>query len=139
MTSKSQIIFAWVLRLIAAAIMLQTLFFKFTASEESVYIFSKLGVEPWGRIASGIVELIASVLILIPRTTVYGALLALGVMGGAILSHLTVLGLVVMDDGGQLFIYALLVFVSSLVLAALYRKQLFRLLPFRKNVPSPSL
>ena len=108
----------------AAVILLQTLFFKFSEAEESVYIFSKLGAEPWGRIGSGVMELIASILILIPRTTAYGALLGLGIMGGAILSHLMVLGIEVQGDGGQLFIYALLVFISCLYLVWIYRKSL---------------
>lgn len=117
-------ILPWIARLLAAVILLQTLFYKFSGAEESVYIFSTLHAEPWGRIGSGILELIASVLILIPRTTLWGALLGLGLMGGAILSHLFVLGLVVKDDGGLLFIYALLVFISCLYLVWIYRKSL---------------
>src|SRR4051794_27394506 len=113
----------WGLRLLAAIIMLQTLFFKFTAAPESVYIFSKLGLEPWGRIGTGIMELIASVLLLIPRTTSIGAFLAAGIMSGAIFSHLTKLGIVVQGDGGLLFTYALLVFISSLILFIIFRKQ----------------
>ena len=132
MTLKQKTILIWILKLIAAIIMLQTLFFKFTASEESVYIFSKLGIEPWGRIGSGIVELIASILILIPRTTAIGALLGLGVMSGALFSHLTKLGVVVQDDHGQLFIYALLVFISCLILLYLYRQQLILLVTTKK-------
>jgi uncharacterized membrane protein YphA (DoxX/SURF4 family) len=115
----------WALRLLAAGLLLQTLFFKFTAADESVYIFSKLGIEPWGRIASGIMEAIAAVLILVPRTTAYGALLAVGIMAGAIASHIFILGIEVMNDGGQLFIYALLVFVASLILLVMQRRQLF--------------
>ena len=113
----------WVLRIIAALIMLQTLYFKFTASEESVYIFSELGIEPWGRIGTGILELIASVLILYPKTTFVGSLLAVGLMSGAIVAHLTKLGVVVKNDGGQLFAYALLVFISAIVLAIIYRNE----------------
>jgi uncharacterized membrane protein YphA (DoxX/SURF4 family) len=101
--------------------MLQTLFFKFSASEESVYIFSALGMEPWGRIATGIFELIASVLILLPKTTFLGAVLATGLMAGAIGAHLTKLGIEVKNDGGQLFIYALVVLVSSIILTIIYR------------------
>lgn len=114
----------WILRVVAALILLQTLFFKFSGAEESVYIFSTLGMEPWGRIGTGIVELIASILILIPRTTPFGALLALGTMSGAIFFHLTRLGIEVRGDHGQLFIYALVVFVSCLVLAWSFRKRL---------------
>ena len=118
----------WVLRLIAAVIMLQTLYLKFTAAEESVYIFTQLGLEPFGRIGLGVMELIASILILYPRTTVYGAVLATGLMAGALFSHITKLGIEVQGDGGQLFVYALLVLISSLVLIIIYRQQLYSLL-----------
>lgn len=111
----------WILRILAALIMLQTLFFKFSGAEESIYIFSKLGMEPWGRIGTGVLELIASVLILFPKTTAWGALIAIGLMGGAIFFHLTKLGISVMNDGGQLFIYALIVFVCGVILLFVYR------------------
>lgn len=124
MTEKNKNILAWGLRLVAAIIMLQTLFFKFTGAEESIYIFSTLGMEPWGRLGTGLVELIASILILIPKTTVLGALLALGIMGGAILSHIFFLGISVQGDHGQLFVYALLVFFSALTLLYMYRRDL---------------
>jgi uncharacterized membrane protein YphA (DoxX/SURF4 family) len=114
----------WVLRILAALILLQTLFYKFSGAEESVYIFSTLKMEPWGRIGTGIVELVASILILIPRTTAFGAVLAVGTMSGAIFFHLTRLGIEVRGDHGQLFAYALLVFVCSGVLAWTFRKQL---------------
>ena len=127
MTVKQKNTIAWVFKLIAAVIMLQTLFYKFTAAPESVYIFSKLGMEPWGRIGIGVLELIGSILILIPRTTAFGAVLGLGLMGGALFFHFTQLGIVVQDDSGQLFIYALLVFISCLVLALLYRSQILSL------------
>lgn len=113
-----------ILRLLAAIILLQTLYFKFSAAPESIYIFSKIGMEPWGRIGTGILELIAGILILIPATTAYGALLAIPLMTGAIFFHLTKLGISVQNDGGQLFIYALLVFISSTVLAIIYRGDL---------------
>jgi len=113
----------WVLRIVAALIMVQTLYFKFSGSEESVYIFSQLGMEPWGRIGTGILELIASVLILYPKTTFFGSVLAIGLMLGAIWAHLTKLGFAVKNDGGQLFIYALLVLLSSLILAIIYRNE----------------
>ena len=121
----------WLLRLVAAIILLQTLFFKFTASPESVYIFTKVDMEPWGRIASGIAELIAAVLILVPRTTWIGALIAMGVMSGAIFFHLTTLGVEVQGDSGLLFAYALLVFISSAILLYLNREKIFGLFHFR--------
>ncbi|HLP37341.1 DoxX family protein [Lacibacter sp.] len=118
----------WVLRLLAAVILLQTLFFKFSASDESVYIFSTIGMEPWGRIGTGIMELIAALLILIPRTTAFGALLAIGLMSGALFFHLTSLGIEVKGDGGLLFIYASLVLVSSAILLFVYQSQVKTLL-----------
>lgn len=124
MNETNKNILAWALRLIAAVIMLQTLFFKFTGAEESVYIFSTLGMEPWGRIGTGVMELIASIFILVPKTTVLGAILAIGIMGGAILSHLFFLGISVQGDHGQLFLYALLVFFSALALLYMYRRDL---------------
>src|SRR3989449_5103763 len=117
-TTVTIAILSWVLRITAAIILLQTLFFKFTAAPESIYIFTKVGAEPWGRIGSGVVELIAAILLMVPRTAWLGAGIALGVMAGAIVSHLTVLGIVVMNDGGLLFTLALTVFISSLALLA---------------------
>jgi hypothetical protein len=102
--------------------MLQTLFYKFSASEESVYIFSSLGMEPWGRIGSGVMELIASLLLLYPRTTFIGAALGLGLMAGAIFFHLTKLGIVVLGDGGLLFFYALLTFTCCAILLFLNKE-----------------
>jgi len=127
MSLNAKNIGTWILKLLAAFIMLQTLFFKFSASDESVYIFSTLGMEPWGRIGTGVMELIASVLILFPKTTGIGAVLGIGLMSGALFFHITKLGLVVQDDGGQLFIYALLVFLSCVALAVIYRRDLFQL------------
>lgn len=122
--SKSQSILSTVLQWVAAGILLQTLFFKFTGAEESVYIFSTLGIEPWGRIGSGLAELAASVLLLYPPTAAVGAAIALGSMAVAILSHLTVLGIEVMGDGGLLFALAITVFASCAVVLALRRAQL---------------
>lgn len=101
----------WIARIVAAVILLQTLYFKFSGAEESVYIFSTLGIEPYGRIGSGIAELISAILILVPRTTLIGAIMGCGVMTGAILSHLFVLGIEVQNDGGELFILAIITFI----------------------------
>jgi hypothetical protein len=122
--TKTQKIASWLVRLTAAIILLQTLFFKFTGAPESVYIFTKVGLEPWGRYGSGVVELIAAILLLSSCHCWLGALLALGVMGGAIMSHLTVLGIVVQDDGGLLFALAITVAVCSLITLALHRRQI---------------
>lgn len=126
--SKPASAFSWVCRLTAAIILLQTLFFKFTAAPESVFIFSEVGkfahlpfMEPWGRIGTGVAELIASILILVPATTWLGALLALGIMGGAITTHLFILGIQVQGDHGTLFSLAVAVSVCSLILLFLNR------------------
>ena len=115
---------SWVLQLVVAGILLQTLFFKFTGAAESVYIFSTLGAEPWGRIGSGVVELIAAILLLVPATTTVGAALALAVITGAIFSHLTVLGIDVQGDGGLLFSLAVTVFVASGLILLLRRAEI---------------
>lgn len=124
--SKTFLIISWLLRVISAVILLQTLFFKFSGAKESVYIFSTLGAEPWGRIGSGVFELIASILLLLPATVSVGALLSLGVIGGAIVSHLTVLGIALpaVDDHGELFALALVVFVCSAVVLVMHRSEL---------------
>ena len=129
--TKPQSIASWVLQLAVAAILLQTLFFKFTGAEESVYIFSSVGrflgvgaVEPWGRIGSGVIELIASILLLIPATASLGAVLTIGVMAGAVLSHMLILGIEVKGDGGLLFGLALAALTGSLVILVLRRAQI---------------
>jgi hypothetical protein len=111
---------------VAAVILLQTLFFKFTGAPESVYIFSTLGAEPWGRIGSGIVELIASVLLLTPRTVVFGAALAMATMAGAIGSHIAKLGIALpaVGDRGELFALAVIVLLCSAAVLYLHRNEL---------------
>ena len=121
----------WILRIIAAGILLQTLFFKFSGAAESIYIFSALGAEPYGRIGSGIAELIVAVLILIPKTTWIGALGGCGIMMGAILSHLLVLGIVVENDGGFLFLLAVITLLCCLGLLYFNKNKLFNLLNFK--------
>lgn len=118
----------WILRIVASVILLQTLYFKFTGAPESIYIFSTLGIEPYGRIGSGIAELIAAILILIPKTTWIGAFGGCCVMIGAIFSHLFVLGIVVQNDGGLLFSLALITFLCCLILLYLNKNKLFNLL-----------
>jgi len=132
------LIFSWACRIVAAIILLQTLFFKFTAAPESVYIFTKLGtfihtyipfasigtVEVSARIGSGIMELIAAVLLLTPRFVWAGSVLALAATGGAIASHLTVLGIEVQGDRGLLLLLAIAVFVTSAIALSLHRMQI---------------
>ncbi|HNM23978.1 MAG TPA: DoxX family protein [Saprospiraceae bacterium] len=115
---------SWILRLLVAGILLQTLYFKFSGAPESRYIFSALGAEPWGRIASGVAELVAAVLLLIPATAGIGAVLSLGIISGAIGAHLTRLGIEVEGDGGLLFYLAVAVFVGSLAIAWLHRREI---------------
>lgn len=124
-------LFTWLLRIVVAVLFLQTLYFKFTAAPESVYIFSKLGIEPYGRIGSGVFELIAAILILIPRTVLVGALLGLGVISGAILSHLFVLGIEVQNDGGLLFMLALTIFICCSILIYQYKGKIPDLLKLK--------
>lgn len=120
-------IISWVCRIIVAIILFQTLFFKFTGAEESKWIFTTLmgpELEAYGRIGSGVVELIAVILLLIPGTAWLGALLALGTISGAIMSHLTMLGIVVKDDGGLLFMLAVTVFVLSGLTILIHRRDI---------------
>ena len=125
-------ILKWALRIIAAVILLQTLYFKFTGAPESVYIFTTMGIEPWGRIGSGVVELIASILLMIPRTTWMGAALALGTIMGAIASHLFVLGIEVQGDGGWLFMLAVAVAVCSALLLWMEKTAVINFIKTRK-------
>ncbi len=124
-------IFLWIARLAVAIILLQTLFFKFTAAPESVYIFTKLGAERFGRIGSGVIELIAAILVLIPRTTVFGALIGAGTMLGAILSHLLILGIEVENDGGTLLILAMVTFFCCIFLLFQNRQRLPHLIKLK--------
>jgi uncharacterized membrane protein YphA (DoxX/SURF4 family) len=119
-------ILSWILRIVIAVILLQTLFFKFTGAEESKYIFTTLlgEHEAVGRIGSGVVELAAVILLFIPQTIWLGAFLALGTMSGAIFSHLTKLGISVREDGGLLFGLAVLVFFLSLAVLFIHRREI---------------
>jgi uncharacterized membrane protein YphA (DoxX/SURF4 family) len=114
-----------VLRIIVALILIQTLRFKFTAHPDSVYIFTKVGLEPFGRIGIGVLELISAILILFPRTIWAGAVLTIGILGGAITMHLTQLGIEINNDGGTLFYMALGTFLISVII----------LFDQRKNIP----
>lgn len=112
----------WALRLVPAIILLQTLFFKFTAHSDSVAIFSKLHAEPYGRIFSGVLELFTAILILNPKTTFGGAVLGFFTMIGAIVSHVFILGIETNNDGGKLFYLALIVLVFCVILMYKFRK-----------------
>jgi hypothetical protein len=124
--SRAFVVTSWILRLIVAVILLQTLFFKFSAAKESIYIFSTLGMEPWGRIGSGVFELIASILLFIPSTTTVGAAMALAATGSAILFHLAKLGIALkpVGDHGELFALAVLVMLCSMAILGLHRQEL---------------
>jgi putative oxidoreductase len=120
---RLKIVLSWLLRIAAAVILLQTLYFKFTGHPESVELFTKLGVEPWGRIGTGIIELIAGILLLIPSTVFIGAMLGAGLMAGAIVSHLTAIGISSGGDGGALFILAIVVMLCCSILLLLHKQQ----------------
>lgn len=112
------------MQIAAAAILMQTLFFKFTGAPEARYIFTTLHVEPWGRIGTGVVELVVGVLLLIPRTAALGAIGALGLMIGAIMSHLTILGIEIKDDGGLLFSLAIAVTIAASIVLVIRRREI---------------
>lgn len=120
---KSTLYFVWGLQILSALIMVQSLFFKFSAAAESVYIFDKVGLGAAGRIGTGIAELVASVLLLTPSLAWFGALLGVGIMSGAVLSHLTLLGIEVQGDGGYLFFLGMVVLVSCAVVLWIRRRQ----------------
>ncbi|HAY88692.1 MAG TPA: DoxX family protein [Bacteroidetes bacterium] len=113
-----------ILHIIPALILVQTLYFKYSGTPESVYIFETLGLEPHGRIGSGIAELIAAILLLIPKTAWAGAGLSLGIISGAIIAHLSQLGTEVQGDGGYLFFLAVVVFVTSAIVLRMNRKEI---------------
>jgi hypothetical protein len=136
---KISLILIWALRLVAAVILLQTLFFKFSAAPESVALFTKIGMEPWGRIGTGVLELFASILILYPRTTGWGGGLAMGLMAGALFFHLNgTLGLKWYGDY-SLFIYALTVFICSGILTYIFRFQVLSVFGIRSPGPGATL
>jgi len=122
--TKRQKIISWTVQIIAALILFQTLFFKLTGAEETIYVFTKMGMEPMGRYTTAVVELIAGILLLIPSTVWLGSGLSLGVISGAIFSHFTKLGIVVLDDGGTLFIMAWVVFICSAIALYLNKSQI---------------
>ena len=122
--SKPALAVSWICQLVAAFILGQTLYFKFTGAPESVYIFSTLHAEPWGRIGSGVLELVAVLLLLYPKTPAIGAVLAVGLMLGAVGSHLTKLGIEVQGDKGLLFLLGVIVLVASTIVLLLRRKEL---------------
>lgn len=122
--TRGQLIMSWVSRIIAAAIMLETLFFKFTGAPESVYIFSKMSLEAWWRYGQGIWELLAAIFLLLPRTAWFGGILTLGAIGAAIVSHLTVLGIEIQGDHGLLFGMALTTFSCAMVVTFLHRRSI---------------
>ncbi len=130
---KFKIIFSWILRLVVAYVLLQTLFYKFTAHPDSVYIFTKLGVEPWGRIGLGVVELIVAFLVLIPRTKFIGMGLSFLIIVGALFSHILVIGLDIHGDGGGLFTLALIVLVSTILFFILNKEEFKTQLNTLKN------
>jgi hypothetical protein len=117
-------VLSWICQIGAAIILAQTLFFKFTGAPESVYSFRALGVEPWGRYGTGALELVAVVLLLTPKSSVLGALLAAGLMVGALFAHLTRLGVVVQGDGGLLFGLALTTLTCAAVVLLIHRKEI---------------
>ena len=125
MSSTLQNRLSWLLQIVAAVIMGQTLFFKFSGAPEPVYIFTTLGAEPYGRWLAAVSELVAVVLLLWPAMAGAGGLLGLGVMSGALMAHLTTkLGIEVLGDGGLLFALGVVVWVACAGIVFLRRNQL---------------
>lgn len=124
MTTTQKTIGIWILRLVASIILLQTLYFKFSGAPISIFIFSEIGLEPWGRIGIGILELIAAIMLLVLRTVAFGALLGMGLMAGALFFHFAKLGIAVQGDSGKLFMLAVAVLVSCFALTLIYRNQI---------------
>lgn len=112
---KSLVITLWGCRILVSLILLQTLYFKFSAHPESVLLFTKLGVEPWGRIALGCIELIVGIGVLIPRVSLLASFGAVGILSGAILTHVAIIGIESNGDGGQLFLMAVVGFLTASV------------------------
>jgi len=123
MTKRTKLI-SWTGQIVVATILAQSLFFKFSGAPEAVHIFTALGVEPWGRIGVGLVELVTVLLLLTPRGAATGALLSIGLMIGAIGSHLLVLGIDLQGDGGTLFVMAWVVLIAGSAVAWVRRRDL---------------
>lgn len=111
-----------ILRVVSALILLQTLYFKFTAHPESVKLFTEIGMEPYGRLLIGALELVAALLLLIPASVIYGAILAAGLMAGAIIGHITQLGFE--GDRLSLGLLAIAVFVGCVIIMVIRRRDL---------------
>ena len=125
---------SWIfLRIIPAGIMLQTLYFKFSGAAESIYIFSTIGMEPWGRYVVGFGELVAGILLLIPKLSWLGAVLGIGLMSGALFFHFAYLGIEVQNDGGQLFTMAFAVFIACLINIVVERQRIFSAIELLKK------
>lgn len=132
---KSTFITERLVAYIAAIILLQTLYFKFTAHPDSVYIFSRMGVEPWGRILLGVLELVTAILLVYPKSAVYGGILGMGIISGALVSHIFILGIVVQNDHGKLFGLAVAVFACCIIVLLIRRQELAALVSrLRKRV-----
>lgn len=111
---------SWIFRIITAAIMVQTLYYKFTGAEESVKLFTLIGMEPWGRFGVGIMELIASLLLLVPKTKIFGAFLGIGLMCGALFFHFTQIGIIDASGSALLFIYACIALFSCVLILVIH-------------------
>lgn len=115
--------YVWIAQLVAAAILAMTLPFKFSGAEETVRLFDTLGAGSAGRIGSAIMETLAVVMLLTPQLAALGGLLTLGLMSGAILSHIFVLG-IFWDGDAQLFAMAVIAFAAAAAVVLLRRREL---------------
>jgi hypothetical protein len=119
----------WAAQVLVALILAQTLFFKFTYAPETQVIFADRGGRPAATFV-GVIELLCVILLLMSRTAAIGAALSLLVISGAIFTHLTSLGIQVVDpatgegDGGLLFGLAVVVALGSAVVLGFRWRQL---------------
>ena len=125
---KKTSLLSFVIRIAISLIYLQTLYFKFTAHPDSVYIFSKLGLEPYGRIGIGMLELIVAILLVLNKTKLLSIIVSLGIITGAIASHLLVIGITIKEDHGGLFTLAIIIFTLNIVLIYLHKTDFSKIL-----------
>ena len=112
------------LQILAAAILLGAAVGKFSSTAGDVFIFTELGMEPTGRIIIGLIEATAALMLLTKNYPALGALLGIGVMCGAVIAHVSVLGFNVQGDRGLHIVLLLTVVLSSGTVLIARRKTL---------------
>jgi putative oxidoreductase len=111
---------SWLAQLVAAAILGMAGLSKLSSAPDSVALFTRLGVEPWGRYLLGAVELLTALLLLWPKSAVVGGVLGMVLMLGAIATHLFRIGITYGGDP-SLFLMATVVLLASAATITLRR------------------